>query len=293
MKEATDIAALRRAARHELAGEEAVQEADLLIAHALGRSRAWLFAHGEYVPDASQRAEIERLLGARARGAPIAQLTGKRGFWTFELGVNQHTLIPRPETELLVELALARLPVEAQLTVADLGTGTGAIALALASDRPLLQVIATDASADALAVARTNAASLAIDNVEFRLGDWCAALDANEPLDMIVSNPPYVGDDDPHLEQGDLRFEPRSALVSGLDGLDAIRQIVSQAPEYLAPGGWLLLEHGQSQGSAVRELLLAAGWGDVQTARDLEMRERVTLGCKASGPASATIAGTL
>jgi len=280
--EATDVAALRRVARQALAGDEAAQEADLLIAHALGRSRAWLFAHGEHVPDGAQRAEIVRLLDARASGVPIAQLTGKRGFWSFELGVNQYTLIPRPETELLVELALARLPLGVGLAVADMGTGTGAIALALASERPLLRMIATDASADALAVARANAQSLGVGNIEFRHGDWCAALEDDVLLDMIVSNPPYLGEDDEHVQKGDLRFEPRSALVSGSDGLDAIRQISRQAQHYLAPGGWLLMEHGKSQGAAVRQCLSDAGYVDVDTARDLEQRERVTMGRKTS-----------
>jgi len=292
MSDPADIATLRRAARIAVAGkepawpaltgEDAALEVDLLIAHALGRSRTWLFAHGDHVPDASDAAQIERLLSARAQGVPVAQLTGKRGFWTLDLAVNEHTLIPRAETELLVELALARLPVDAALSVADLGTGTGAIALALASERPLLRVIATDASLQALAVARANALRLGIGNVEFRQGDWCAALAANETAAMIVSNPPYLGEDDPHLQQGDLRFEPQSALVSGADGLDAIRQIVSQALQYLGPGGWLLLEHGQSQGAAVRDVLLKAGWIDVHSERDLESRERVSLGRRAS-----------
>ncbi|MGQ0801697.1 MAG: peptide chain release factor N(5)-glutamine methyltransferase, partial [Pseudomarimonas sp.] len=261
-----------------LDGEDGAREVDWLIAHALGQSQAWLFAHADFEPTAAVTADIERLIEARASGVPVAQLTGRRGFWTLDLSVDSHTLIPRPETELLVELALARLPVDAKRSLVDLGTGSGAIALAVASERPLAHVIATDASAGALRMARSNAIRLDIGNVEFRLGNWCTALNANEQVAMIVSNPPYLGEDDPHLSQGDLCFEPRSALVSGADGLDAIRQIAAEAMRHLLPGGWLLLEHGQNQGIAVRDVLVVAGWRDVHTERDLEARERVSLG---------------
>jgi release factor glutamine methyltransferase len=275
---AVDIAGLRRQARALLGGEDAAMEADLLIAHAIDRPRAWLLAHGEFQPDAADRAEIVRLLRRRSEGVPIAYLTGSRGFWNFDLAVDASTLIPRPETELLVELALARLPVDAAARVADLGTGSGAIAIALGSERPRLQLLATDASPAALEVALANASRLGARAIEFRLGDWGAALAVDERFDMILSNPPYLGEDDVHLQQGDLRFEPRSALASGVDGLDAIRCIGAAAPRHLEPGGWLLIEHGQSQGAAVREILRSAGLVDVETVRDLESRDRVTLG---------------
>ena len=187
------------------------------------------------------------------------------------------TLIPRPETERLVELALERLPDDRPLRVADLGTGSGAIALALASERPLAQVVATDLSGDALRVAQANAETNRIANVAFRQGSWLAPL-AGQRFDLIASNPPYIADGDPHLMQGDLRYEPPAALSSGADGLDAIREIVATAPAYLLPGGWLLLEHGWDQGEAIRALLLAAGFVDVATETDLEQRDRVTLG---------------
>ena len=191
--------------------------------------------------------------------------------------VSPQTLIPRPETERLVELALERAPPGTALRMADLGTGSGAIALALAHERLQAQVIAVDVSEGALAVARANARALGLANVEFRQGDWLSPL-AGERFDLIASNPPYIGDDDPHLREGDLRFEPARALSSGPDGLEAIDTIIRDAPAHLHPGGWLLLEHGWEQGEPVRGLLGAAGFDAVQTHRDLEHRDRVTSG---------------
>ncbi|RZA21263.1 MAG: peptide chain release factor N(5)-glutamine methyltransferase [Lysobacteraceae bacterium] len=252
-------------------------DAELLLAHALGKPRSWLFAHASDVVDADGLARFRALSQRRMAGEPVAYLTGTQGFWTLELEVSPATLIPRPETELLVELALARIVVDARARIADLGTGSGAIALAIARERPRAQVLATDASEPALAVARGNAARNGISNVEFRLGDWFAPL-AGEQFDLIASNPPYIAEGDPHLAEGDLRFEPPTALASGSDGLEAIRCIVSAASDHLRSGGWLLLEHGWEQGAAVRTLLAAAGFIDVATARDIEGRERTSLG---------------
>ena len=252
-------------------------DAALLLAHALGKSRSWLFAHADDALGEAEAARFDVLLARRAAGEPVAYLTGWRGFWTLELAVTPATLVPRPETELLVDLALARLPVDAPVRVADLGTGSGAIALAIASERPLAQVLATDASSAALDVARGNAARNGIGNVAFRLGSWLQPL-GEDTFDLIASNPPYIAEGDPHLAQGDLRFEPAMALSCGADGLDAIRVIVRDAPACLRPGGWLLLEHGWEQGDAVRALLAAAGFADVATERDLEQRDRVSLG---------------
>jgi len=252
-------------------------DAELLLAHVLGRSRSWLYAHGDAELEADAAARFQALLARRRAGEPVAYLTGHRGFWQFDLQVDPATLIPRPDTELLVELALKRMPADRPLRVADLGTGSGAVALALAHERPRAAVIATDASTGALAVAEANARSLGLGNVQFRHGDWFAPL-AGETFDLVASNPPYIADDDAHLDQGDLRFEPRSALASGADGLDAIRRIVADAPGHLLPGGWLLLEHGWEQGEAVRALLAAAGLDEVDTARDLEHRDRVSFG---------------
>jgi release factor glutamine methyltransferase len=252
-------------------------DAALLLAHVLQRPRAWLLAHGDAEVPADAARRFETLLARRADGEPVAYLTGRRGFWTFELQVGPATLVPRPETERLVELALERLPAGRASAIADLGTGSGAIALALALERPQARVVATDASADALAVARATAASLGIANIEFLEGDWFAPL-AGRRFDLVASNPPYIALGDPHLGMGDLRHEPASALASGRDGLDAIRTIARDAPTYLAPGGWLLLEHGWTQGEAVRALLAAAGFAGAFTAQDLEGRDRVTLG---------------
>jgi len=266
-----------RAATARLPGPEARHEAEHLLLHVLGRERAWLFAHGDDPLPAAQAAALDVLLARRVAGEPLAYLLGWRGFWTLDLQVSPATLIPRPETERLVELALERLPEGRPLRIADLGTGSGAIALALASERPLAQVVATDLSEEALHIARANAGTNRIANVAFRHGSWLAPV-AGERFDLIASNPPYIADGDPHLIQGDLRFEPPTALSSGADGLDAIREIVALAPSHLRGGGWLLLEHGRDQGEAIRALLVAAGFADVATETDLEQRDRVTLG---------------
>ncbi|MFT3896844.1 MAG: peptide chain release factor N(5)-glutamine methyltransferase [Thermomonas sp.] len=252
-------------------------DAEHLLAHALGKPRAWLFAHGPDPVDAEAMARFESLVERRAGGEPVAYLVGSRGFWTLDLAVTPSTLIPRPETELLVELALARIPVDVEARIADLGTGSGAIAIAIASERPRARIVATDASVEALDVARINANRNEIGNAEFRRGDWFAPL-AGETFDLIASNPPYIALGDPHLGEGDLRFEPPPALSSGIDGLDAIRAIAGHAPAYLCAGGWLLLEHGWEQGEAVRGLLREAGFAGIATERDLEGRDRVTLG---------------
>lgn len=252
-------------------------DAEWLLAHVLGQSRGWLYAHGDDELDAAEEARFAGLLARRIAGEPVAYLVGRRGFWCFDLKVTPATLIPRPETELLVELALERLPTGRALNIADLGTGSGAIALALAHERPDAQVIATDASAAALEVAEGNARALGLANIGFLRGDWLAPL-KGRAFDLIASNPPYIAAADAHLAQGDLRFEPPAALASGVDGLDAIRVIVRDAPAHLVPGGWLLLEHGWNQGEAVRELLARAGLIDVDTARDLEDRDRVSFG---------------
>jgi release factor glutamine methyltransferase len=252
-------------------------DAELLLLHVVQKSRSWLFTHAGDVPDMDVQTAYSALVERRAAGEPVAYITGRRGFWSLDLEVTQATLIPRPETERLVELALERMPPARALRVVDLGTGSGAIALAMARERPHAQVVATDASADALAVARRNAQRHAIGNVAFAHGDWLAPL-AGQRFDLIVSNPPYIEAADPHLDQGDLRFEPASALASGVDGLDDIRRIVHDAREHLEPGGWLLFEHGWDQGPAARALLAEAGYAEVFTAQDLELRDRVSGG---------------
>ncbi len=219
------------------------------------------------------RARYLRLVDRRARGVPAAYILGRRGFWSLDLEVTPAVLVPRPETERLVEAALGLVRAASELQLADLGTGSGAIALALARERPRCHVIATDVSAAALALAASNARRLRLRNVEFRRGPWCAPLDRDRPA-LIVANPPYVAHRDPHLQGDGVRFEPHGALVAGADGLDAIREIASTAPLYLPPSGRLLLEHGAGQGEAVRGLLAARGFRDVTLLRDHAGRER-------------------
>lgn len=250
-------------------------EAELLLLHAVQQQRSWLFTHADDVLGMDVQTAYAELLERRARGEPVAYITGSRGFWSLDLEVTPATLIPRPETELLVELALERLPRDSACAAADLGTGSGAVALALASELPRCRVTATDASAAALEVARRNAARLGIGNVAFVQGDWMTPL-GDARFQLIASNPPYIELDDAHLARGDLRFEPATALASGRDGLDDIRRIVASAREHLAPGGWLLFEHGWNQGDAARALLHQAGYDDVFTAQDLEQRDRVS-----------------
>lgn len=269
------------------AGDEGAREVEVLLAHALGRDRAWLYAHADDALPVEQAIEFHRLLTRRAAGEPVAYLTGRREFWSLDIAVTPDVLIPRPETELLVELTLQKIPQGEEVEIADLGTGSGAVALALARERARARVLASDASAAALAVARHNAQRLGIGNVEFVESDWFAAL-GERRFDIVVSNPPYIAKNDAHLGQGDLRFEPRAALASGADGLDAIRVLIRDAPVHLKPGGWLLVEHGFEQGAIARELLTDAGYADVFSARDLEERDRVSGGrVLGSGIASA------
>jgi release factor glutamine methyltransferase len=270
-------AALRRA--QEVLGrvETAALETEVLLAHVLATSRAHLHTWPEQRLDTAQQQGFFALVARRAAGEPLAYLTGRREFWSLDLHVNRHTLIPRPETERLVELALARLPQDREGRVADLGTGSGAIALALAAERPACRIIATDLSAEALVVARGNARRLGLDKVAFRHGDWFAPLQG-ECFDLIVANPPYIAEGDPHLAEGDLPAEPRHALVVGPDGLAMLAAIVREAAAHLQAQGWLLLEHGHDQSAAVAALLRTAGFRAVQTWHDHAGIERVTGG---------------
>ncbi len=253
---------------------EVRREAEVLLCFVLGQSRTYLFTWPDRPLTPEQQALFEGLVEQRAQGVPVAYLTGEREFWSLPLKVSPATLIPRADTECLVELALARISPSAR--VLDLGTGTGAIALALASEQTCAEVWAVDASPDALAIARQNAECLGL-SVQLLHSDWFSALDAQR-FDLIVSNPPYIAARDQHLEQGDLRFEPRSALVSGEDGLDDIRRILQDAPAHLRAQGWLLLEHGYDQGEAVRALFKAGGFVAVETQADYAGLDRVTLG---------------
>ncbi|PRY73473.1 peptide chain release factor N(5)-glutamine methyltransferase [Halomonas ventosae] len=280
-------ALVARAARRllEAGSPSARLDAEVLLCHVLGVDRTWLYTWGDRQVPVFERARFEALLAARAAGQPVAYLTGEREFWGLRLSTSPHTLIPRPDTERLVEAALAH-GASPRGRLLDLGTGTGAIALAFASERPGWSVVGTDRSPEAVALARHNAERLAIGNVDFRAGDWFTALDheeSGERFALIVSNPPYIAADDPHLRQGDLRFEPASALVAAEQGLADLRQLVVEARAHLVPGGWLLLEHGHGQGKAVRDALADAGYGEVATLRDLGGNDRVSLGRHVEG----------
>lgn len=267
-----------QAARQQLAqtvpANEASIEAQLLLMHVLNVNRAWLLAHAtDVVPD-EQALAFTHLWQRRVQGEPIAYILGYREFFGLKLKVTPDTLIPRPDTETLVEAALQKITQHMQ--VLDLGTGTGAIALAVAQYAPQSHVTAADASQAALNVAAANLQSLQFGNVTLRLSNWFSAL-TDQTFDLIVSNPPYIESADHHLTQGDLRFEPLSALAAGADGLADIRQIIAQAPAYLNQGGWLMLEHGYNQAEAVQRLYETAGFCHIQTLRDLGDNPRVTL----------------
>lgn len=268
---------LRAATRQLAAGESPKRDAEILLSFVTGHSRSQLIAFDDALISARHLALLSTLLSRRARGEPIAYLTGEREFWSLSFAVSPDTLIPRPDTELLVEQALLRLPGAAK--VLDLGTGTGAIALALASERSDCQVTGVDRIAAAVALADHNARRLAITNASFYLSDWFGALEGKQ-FDMIVSNPPYIDAADGHLCEGDVRFEPSSALISADNGLADIRYIVSTAGAYLLPGGWLLLEHGWQQGEQVRRILSENRFFRISTCQDYGGNERVTFAQK-------------
>lgn len=248
-------------------------DARWLLAHVLQKNQAWLRAWPDQVVDDSHGNLLRNLIARRCAGEPVAYLTGRQGFWTLDLEVTPDTLVPRPDTERLVECALA-LPLAADARVLDLGTGTGAIALALASERPGWQVHASDIDANSVALAQRNAVALGLPLV-LRQSDWLRGW-AGEKFHLIVSNPPYIPAADPHLSGAGVRFEPLRALVAGCDGLDDIRALIAAAPDHLFDGGWLLLEHGFDQGAAVRGLFAAAGWQESATHQDLGGNDRVT-----------------
>lgn len=256
-------------------------DAQVLLAYVLANTRAWLAAHPEESLTPDEAARFFSLARRRRNGEPIAYLTGTREFWGLSLLVTPNVLIPRPETETLVERALIRIPADRESNVLDLGTGSGAVALALARERPQARIVATDVSEAALRVADANARRLGIYNVEFVRSDWYSglALPPDRPaFDVIVSNPPYIAATDPHLGEGDLRYEPMPSLTPGGDGLSALVTIVAGAPARLDPDGWLLVEHGYDQQDAVRALFESAGFADLESTRDLAGIVRVCAG---------------
>jgi release factor glutamine methyltransferase len=262
--------------------DSAALDIELLLCHCLQKPRSYLRAWSDHVIENDVEQEFMLLLERRIQGEPIAYITGKRGFWTLDLAVSPATLIPRPDTELLVEKVLDYGEQLEQAMVLDLGTGTGAIALALASEKPEWRVLGCDRQVEAVNLAESNRQQLAINNVRFIESNWFSQIPAQR-FDLIVSNPPYIDPDDQHLQQGDVRFEPHSALVSDNKGLADIEAIIATAPDYLIAAGELLLEHGYDQGEAVRTLMEAGGFTQVQTFKDLAGHDRVTAGRVSSG----------
>lgn len=275
---ADSVRALLAAAESGLARSASARlDAELLLQDVLGRDRAWLHAHPEQTVEPGAAGDFRRLVAVRAGGYPIAYLLGRREFWSLPLAVNAHTLIPRPETELLVETGLRAIADRVQPRVLDLGTGSGAIALAIASERADARVLAVDVCTQALAVARANAAQLGLDAVEFRRSDWFDAL-GGERYDLVLCNPPYVASGDPALVHSDIRYEPRLALDGGAGGLEALGRVIAAAGRHLAAGAVLVLEHGHDQAAPVAALLHGAGFRATGSARDLAGFERVSFG---------------
>ena len=278
---ATEVRALldEGVARLARTTEDPRREAEVLLGAALARPRAWLLAHAEErILDCEATDRYEAFVTRRALGEPIAYILGEKEFWSLPLAVGPGVLVPRPETELVVERALSHLPIEAQSDALDLAAGSGAIALAIASERPRCRITATDLSASAIETTRANAARLGLaERVAIARGAWFEPVSARK-FDLIASNPPYIAVGDPRVEPGVSRFEPPQALFSGPTGLEALQSIIAGAPQHLVPGGWLVVEHGDTQGDAVRQLFARAGFDAVQTHRDLAGRDRCTEG---------------
>ena len=285
---ATEIRSLidEGAARLRRVADDPRHEAEILLGAALGRTRSFLIAHAdEPVLDCEATDRYESHVTRRSHGEPIAYIVGEKEFCSLPLLVGPDVLVPRPETELVVERALVHLPEGTRGRVLDLAAGSGAIALAIARERPLCTVVGTDVSAAAVAIARENAARLGLANVEFRTGPWFAPV-AGQWFDLVASNPPYIAEGDPRVEPAVRRYEPHDALFAGPSGLEALREIVAYAPAHLAPGGWLMVEHGDTQGPAVRAMLEDAGFESIATHRDLAGRERCTEGRRNGAPAA-------
>lgn len=263
-------------AQLETTTDSARLDAELILCHTLKKERSFLHTWPQQELDQNQQATFNTLLARRLEGEPVAHILGERGFWSLNLKVSADTLIPRPDTEKLVELALSVIPQDKPWQILDLGTGSGAIALSIAIERPHCHITATDRSASALEIARQNAALNHITNISFSESDWFSELE-DQTFDMIVSNPPYIKESDPHLEQGDVRFEPVTALVSGKDGLDDIRRIIQQSPAHLKENGIILIEHGYDQAAAVCALLKESGFHSVEDFKDDGGNPRVAM----------------
>ncbi|MBD2801468.1 peptide chain release factor N(5)-glutamine methyltransferase [Xenorhabdus sp. M] len=267
---------LRYAAMQLTESDSPKRDAEILLQHVTGRSRTYLIAFSETVISSKEVHQLNELLARRMQGEPIAYIVGEREFWSLPLEVSPATLIPRPDTECLVEKALELLP-DSPAQILDLGTGTGAIALALASERHDCRVTGVDINSAAVSLAKRNAEKLSVHNVNFLQSEWFTAME-NQQFDIIVSNPPYIDESDPHLREGDVRFEPATALIAAQNGMADLQTIVEQARHFLFPNGWLLLEHGWKQGVVVRNLFLEKGYQQIATFRDYGGNERITVG---------------
>lgn len=282
MSNTTVAQCLQLAPELERLSDSARLDIEIILCHILQKNRTWLFTWPDKALDETQQQLFNDFFQRRKNGEPIAHIIGLREFWSLPLAVNNSTLIPRPDTELLVEVTLELFAQDKPDQVRqclDLGTGTGAIVLALASEKPHWQLLGVDKSAEAVALAKQNCVQLQFNHVHIRQSDWFAQIDVCE-FDVIVSNPPYIDPQDPHLDQGDVRFEPRSALIADNHGLADIELIIREGWNYLRNDSWLLLEHGYDQGAAVRDLLSARGFVAVETRRDLGGNERITVGKK-------------
>lgn len=273
---------LKQAIASLTASDSPKRDAEILLSFITQKSRTFIIAFAETELSLVEQQQLEQLLARRQKGEPIAYLVGEKEFWSLPLKVSPATLIPRPDTERLVELALSHLP-QSPSMILDLGTGTGAIALAIASERPESQIIGIDFQPDAVALAQENAERLLINNATFLSGSWFSPLasqtESSQTFDMIVSNPPYIDEADPHLNQGDVRFEPKTALVADQQGLADIDHIIAYSRHYLKEQGWLLIEHGWQQGEQVKALFQQYGFHHVTTQKDYGDNDRVTLGC--------------
>ena len=269
---------LTQAEQHLHAFDTARLDAELILCHVTGLERTTLYAHPELAIADDLVCAFKKAIDERMNGQPVSYLTGRKEFWSIDFAVNKHTLIPRPETECLVEMALAYIPLDKKFHIADLGTGCGNIGLAIAKERPACLVTATDISQTALKVAKINTTKLGLNNISFIKSDWFDGIERS--FNLIISNPPYIKQEDAHLSRGDVKHEPRLALVAGSDGLQVIRQIIRLAPAYLVKNAWLLLEHGYDQGEKTRTLLNQYGFKNIQTHQDYSGLERISLGKK-------------
>ncbi len=275
----TSIRKLVEDATETLGTDTGRLDAEVLLASILEKNRRHLHAWPEKILPQESCDKFHQLVKRRACGEPVAYLTGQREFWSLALAVTTDTLIPRPETETLVTLALEKIPADRCLHIADLGTGSGAVALAIATERPRCRIFATDISAKALDIAASNAGRLGIENIRFSQGNWCDPL-PSEPLDLVLSNPPYIEEQDKHLRQGDVRFEPRSALAAGPEGMDDLNRIIACVHPCLREGGWLMLEHGYNQADRVKKQLSTQGYREISSQRDEAGLDRVCMGRK-------------